>query len=120
MKIFELRGFLKERGIRDYSTLKKAELEAKVREIKEKEEVAMYEENIRDTVICEACLREQRVQRKINDQTHDQRLLESTLRILVCDYCKHAELTQDGDDIFCVICGALQDPKAEVIGRYRN
>ena len=50
MKVFELRGFLKERGIRGYSTLKKSELEAKVQEIKEKERAEKYEENLRDTV----------------------------------------------------------------------
>ena len=37
MKVFQLRAFLKERCIKGYSTLKKAELEAKVKEIKEKE-----------------------------------------------------------------------------------
>ena len=120
MKVFELQGFLKERRIRGFSTLKKSELEAKVQEIKEKEKAEKYEENLRDTALCAACLEQQRIQRKIDSKTHDQRLLEGTLRILVCDHCKHANLARDGDDIFCVICGALQGPDAEAAGRYRN
>ena len=118
MKIFELRGFLKERRIKGYSTLKKGALEAKVREIREKEKAEKYEQNLRDTALCAACLHEQRIQRKIDEKTHDQRLLESTIRILFCDFCKHANLVQDGDDTFCVLCGALQDPNA--VGGYRN
>ena len=132
MKIFELRGFLKERRIRGFSTLKKTELEAKVQEIKEKEKAEKYEENLRDTAVCTACLCEQRIQRKIDEKTHDQRLLErlsesiyrdqidqiETIRILFCDFCKHTDLVQNGDDTFCVLCGALQDPNA--VGGYRN
>ena len=114
----ELRAFLKERRIKGYSTLKKSELEAKVREIREKEKAEKYEQNLRDTALCAACLHEQRIQRKIDEKTHDQRLLESTIRILFCDFCKHANLVQDGDDTFCVLCGALQDPNA--VGGYRN
>ena len=120
MKIFELRGFLKERRIKGYSTLKKSELEAKVREIREKENAEKYEQNLRETALCSACLREQRVQRKIDDKTHDQRLLESTIRILICNHCQHTEFVTDGDHTVCVDCGALQSPDAEVVGRYRN
>ena len=43
MKVFELRAFLKERGFRGFSTMQKSELEAKVREIKEKEKAEKYE-----------------------------------------------------------------------------
>ena len=118
MKVFELRAFLKERDVRGYSTLKKANLEEKVKKLKEREKAEKYEENLRDTVLCAACLGEQRIQRKIDEKTHNQRLLESTLRILVCEHCKHANLARDGDDIFCVICGALQSSDAE--GGYRN
>ena len=110
MKVSELRGFLKDRGIRGFSTLKKGELEAKVREIQEKEEVEKYEEDLRHNAVCPACLEQQRIQRKIDSKTHDQRLLESTLRILICEYCKHANLVQDRDDTFCVLCGASQSP----------
>ena len=85
MKVFELRGFLKERGIKGYSTLKKAELEAKVQKLQKQERAEKYEQNLRDRAVCSACLREQRIRRTINDKTHDQRLLESTLRILVCE-----------------------------------
>ena len=118
MKVFELRGFLKERCIKGYSTLKKSELEAKVQEIKEKEEVAMYEQNLRDTALCSACLHEQRIQRKIDSKTHDQRLLESAVRTLVCRHCRQTEFVVDGDHTVCTDCGSLQDPDA--VGGYRN
>ena len=120
MKVFELRGFLKERCIKGYSTLKKSELEAKVREIKEREEIAMYERNLRDTALCAACLHEQRIQRKIDDKTYDQRLFDNTLRILVCDFCQHAKFVVDGDQTVCVDCGALQSPDAVAAARYQH
>ena len=110
MKVSELRGFLKDRGIRGFSTLKKGELEAKVQKIKEKEEVEKYEEDLRHNAVCSACLEQQRIQRKIDSKTHDQRLLENITRVLVCEYCKHAGLAQDVDDTFCVLCGASQSP----------
>ena len=118
MKVFELRAFLKERGFKGFSTMKKAELEAKVQKLKERERAETYEQNLRDTVICEACLHEQRKQRKIDDKTFYQRLLESAVRTLVCEYCKHANLARDGDNTVCVDCGALQGSDAE--GGYRN
>ena len=100
--------------------MKKGELEAKVQKLKEQERAEKYEENLRDTAVCSGCLREQKIQRKIDEKTHGQRLLESTIRILFCDFCKHANLAQDGDHDVCVDCGALQTPDAEVVGRYRN
>ena len=112
MKIFELRGYLRERGIRGYSTLKKAELEAKVQEIKEKEKARKYEENLVHSAVCAACLNEQRIQRKIEDKTFNQRLLESVVRTLVCDFCHHAKFVVDRDDTVCIDCGALQSPNA--------
>ena len=118
MKVFELRGFLKDRGIRGFSTLKKAELEAKVKKLQKQEKSETYEQNLIDTVTCKACLHEQRKQRKIDDKTFNQRLLESAVRTLVCEYCKHAILARDGDNTVCVDCGALQEPDAE--GGYRN
>ena len=120
MKVFELRGFLKERGVRGYSTLKKSELEAKVQEIKEKEKAEKYEENLKNTALCSTCLEQQRIQRKIDSKTHDQRLLEGTLRTLVCEYCKHANLARDGDDTICAYCGALQSSDAVAAVRYRQ
>ena len=110
MKVSELKGYLKERGIKGFSTLKKGELEAKVEKIKEKEKAEKYEQNLRDTALCAVCLYEQKIQRKIDEKMYDQRLLENITRILVCEYCKHANLAQDGDDTFCVLCGASQSP----------
>ena len=117
MNVSELRGFLKERRIKGYSTLKKSELEAKVGEIREKEKTEKYEQNLRDTALCAACLQEQKIQRKIDDKTHDQRLIESVVRTLVCDYCKHAKFVVDRDHTVCVDCGALQ---SDAVGGYRN
>ena len=118
MKVFELRTYLKERGVKGYSTLKKAELEAKVQKLKEQEKTEKYEENIRDTVICAACLDEQRKQRTIDDKTFARILLEGFVRTLVCEYCKHANLARDGDDTICADCGTLQSPDA--VRGYRN
>ena len=117
MKVFELRAYLKERGIRGYSTLKKGELQREVQKLQKQERAEKYEENLRETAVCSACLREQRIQRRIDGKMYDQRLLEGTLRILVCDYCKHAEFVVDGDHTVCADCGALQGPDAE---GYRN
>ena len=118
MKIFELKLYLKERGIRGYSTLKKGELEEKVKKLKEQERAEKYEQNLRDTALCAACRDEQRIQRKIDKKTHDQRLFESAVRTLVCEHCQHAEFAVDGDHTVCVDCGLLQAPEA--VGGYRN
>ena len=68
--------------------------------------------------MCGACLDEQRKQRKIDEKTFNQRLFKSTVRTLVCEYCEHANLAQDGDNTVCVDCGALQSPDA--VKGYRN
>ena len=118
MKVFELRAFLKERGFRGFSTMQKSELEAKVRKIQQEDRRAEYERQLRENVLCHACLTEQKIQRKIDEKTHNERLLESTLRILICNHCKHANPTRDGDDTICADCGTLQDPDA--VRGYRN
>ena len=117
MNVSELRGFLKDRGIRGFSTLKKSELEAKVKKLKEQERAEKYEEDLRHNV-CLVCLKQQRIQRKIDEKMYNQRLLELTMRDLVCEYCKHAKFVVDGDHTVCVDCGALQSPDA--VGGYRN
>ena len=114
MKVSELRAFLKDRSIKGFSTLKKGELKVKVQKIQEQEEIARYEHELRETAVCSACLHEQRVQRKIDDKTYNQRLLENITRILFCDYCKHAKFAADGDQTVCEGCGALQAPDEEV------
>ena len=108
----KLRAYLKERGVKRYSTMKKGELEEKVKKLKEQEKLKKYEEDLRHNAVCSAYLEQQRIQRKIDDKTHNERLFESMIRDLVCEYCKHANLTQDGDDTFCVLCEALQSPGA--------
>ena len=106
MNVSELKAYLKDRGIRGYSTLKKSSLEVKVRELKAKEAAEKYEEELRERAVCSACLEQQKIQRKIDEKTHNERLRESAIRDLTCKYCKHANLAQDGDDTFCVLCGA--------------
>ena len=120
MKIPELRSYLKKRGVRGFSTLKKTELEAKVEKLQKQERAERYEEDLRHNAVCSACLREQRIQRKIDDETHDQRLLELTIRDLVCEYCKHTDLAQNNDDTICTYCGALQSSDAVAAVRYRQ
>ena len=112
MKVFELRAYLRERGVRGYSTMKKVDLEEKVKNLKEREKAETYEQNLRDTVRCAACLHEQRIKRKIDDKTFNRRLLEIAVRTLVCKYCKHANRARDGDDTICADCGTLQVPEA--------
>ena len=118
MKVFELKGYLKDRGIKGYSTLKKGELEAKVKKLQEQERAEKYEEDLRHNAVCSACLEQQRIQRKIDEKTHNQRLLESVVRTLVCEHCQHVEFAVDGDLTVCASCGALQSPDA--VGGYQN
>ena len=49
-----------------------------MQKLQEQEEVAISERELRDTALCAACLREQGIQRKIDDKTHNHRLFEST------------------------------------------
>ncbi len=59
---------------------------------------------------CDACLKEQFIQRKIDQKAYDERVLANATRILVCYYCQHSDLAVDGDDTHCVKCGSLQNP----------
>ena len=121
MKKEELKTFLKERGIRGYSTLKKDVLEKKVSEIKGKEAREEYERQLRENALCHTCLAEQRIQRKIDKREHDQRLYESIVRTLVCEYCQHPNFEYDRDLVICAKCGVLQsDLHDENPPRWRN
>ena len=112
MKVLEMRAFLKGRGIRGYSTVKKSKLKEEVQKIQQEDERAEYERQLRENALCHTCLTEQRKQRKIDDKTHNERLFELTVRDLVCKYCKHVNLAQDGDHTVCADCGTLQPPDA--------
>lgn len=114
MKVKELKDFLKQRGLKGYSTMKKGNLQEKVRAIQKEEAKAEYEKQLRDNVVCYTCLKQQNIQRKIDDQ----RLLESMIRDLVCEYCQHANLVEDGDNTFCTNFGALQSPEAACERKY--
>ena len=90
---------MKDRGIRGYSNKNKDVLEKKVSEVKEKEASEEYERKLRDRAVCSACLEQQRIQRKIDDQ----RLLESLVRTLVCEHCQHPNFAYDGDLLICIV-----------------
>ena len=113
MKVLEIRAFLKERGIREKDVLEK-----KVSEIKEKEAREEYERQLVEESKCRECLNQQRIQRKIDEKTHNQRVVNSIIRDCICIHCKHANLAQDGDHTVCVDCGALQPPSVSY-DRYR-
>ena len=81
---------MKDRRIKGYSTKKKGVLEKKVKELKEKEAREEYERKLRDRALCSACLKEQIIQRKTDEKTHNQRLLDSMIRDLTCKYTRNA------------------------------
>ena len=110
MKVKELRSYLKERGVKGYSTMRKEELKEQVDKLKAAELTRKYEEDLRKGVVCRACLEQQRIQRKIDEKMFYQQLLDITMRELVCRYCRHTDLAVDGDLTVCVKCGAVQDP----------
>ena len=110
MKVLELRKFLKQRGVKGFSTMKKAQLVERVKEIQEKEAKDEYERQMREKTKCLACLEQQRIQRKIDEKTYNQRLFNSMIRQLVCEYCQHETLILDEDNKVCQNCGVLQDP----------
>ena len=83
-------------------------MEKKVSGVKEKEACEEYKQKLRDRAICSACLKEQIIQRKIDKYEHAQRLLESFVRTLVCEYCQHPNFAYDGDLVICVQCGCVQ------------
>ena len=72
MKKEELEAFLKDREIRVYSSKIKDVLEKKVSEVKEIEASEEYERKLRDRALCSACLKEQIIQRKMDEKTHNQ------------------------------------------------
>ena len=70
-------------------------------EVKEKEAREEYERKLRDRALCSACLEQQRIQRTIDKREYDQRLLESFVRTLLCQYCKHPNFVYDEDSVIC-------------------
>ena len=56
MNVIEMRAFLKGRGIRGYSTMKKRELEEKVKKLQEQDKKVEYERQLIENVLCSACL----------------------------------------------------------------
>ena len=68
MNVSEMRAFLKKRGIRRYSTMKKSKLKEEVQKLQQEDERAEYERQLRENVLCHACLTEQRIQRKIDEK----------------------------------------------------
>ena len=101
MKKEELKAFLKDRGIRGYSSKNKDVFEKKLIGVKKKEANEEYERKLRDRTLCSACFEQQRIQRKIYE--YDQRLLESLVRTLVCEHCQHPNFAYDGDLLICIV-----------------
>ena len=56
MKVLEMRAFLKGRGVRGYSTLKKSKLEEEVQKIQQEDKRTEYERQLRENALCHACL----------------------------------------------------------------
>ena len=81
-----------------------------MKKLKEQDKKVEYDRQLRENVLCTACPEQQRIQRKIDEKTHNERLLESMIIELVCEYFRHTSMDQDGDDTFCVLCGVLQSP----------
>lgn len=82
--------------------MKPCELRKKLIELEK--DAKLLEENK-----CYACLKEQFVQRKIDEKTYDQRLLANMVRELACQYCDHETLICDDESLFCQSCGSLQN-----------
>ena len=83
--------------------MNKAKLLEKITELEK--EAKLVEESK-----CDACLKEQLIQRKIDEKTYDERLLANMIRKLTCQHCNHEKLIFDEDQIFCNFCGSLQNP----------
>ena len=75
---------------------------------KQEERDNWYKENVH----CKDCLLEQYKQKKIDEETYNQRLLEQAFRDL-CKWCNCKKLACDGDLLVCTKCGTLQDSIAE-------
>ena len=72
-----------------------------MKKLKEQDKKVEYDRQLRENFLCSACLEQQRIQRKIDEKTHNERLLESMIIELVCEYFQHTSMDQDGDDQFC-------------------
>ena len=100
-------------GIRDHKE-KKAEL-AKIRQMKSSELLEKINELEKEAQLieeskCRECLNQQRIQRKIDEKTHNQRVMDSMIRDLVCIHCQHPNFAYDGESSFCESCGSVQNP----------
>ena len=98
-----------------YKTCDPCRKKDRVQRAAKKEQAIQEQKDLKKKLIelenkCDACLEQQKIQRKIDEKTYNERLLANAKRKLVCYYCQHSNLTVDGDDTFCVKCGALQDP----------
>ena len=86
--------------------IRKMKLKKLLKKVNELEKEAKFIEENK----CRKCLNQQRIQRKIDEEAHNQRLLAHAMGDLICEYCKHANLAPDGDDTVCVLCGSVQYP----------
>ena len=91
----KLRKKERQLGLRRYSVMKQAELEAA---IEEAEQDAYYKQ-----VTCQVCLREQRKQTQIDEYMYNKKTLANVVRDL-CKYCDRCEIVHDGDERICGKC----------------
>ena len=71
-----------------------------------KDTISRYKELIFGSdIICKDCLNELKKQRKIDEYTHRQNLLEQTIRDL--SHCFHTRTSIDGEMTVCMDCGPV-------------
>ena len=95
-----LRKRAKELKIPRYSVMKRDDLVQAI-------EKAEKEEYYKASVTCQACLREQRKQRVIDEHIYNKKTLANTIRDLWCKYCDGCEIVYDGDEQICRKCGSV-------------
>jgi len=88
--------------IPNWSKMRKKELEDAIRERNTKGT------QTGEGLYCDACVREQYQQRCIDEKMYHQKLLESTIRKLHCEWCSSEKMTVDGDLEVCRDCGVVQ------------
>ena len=77
-----------------------------------KDTVDRYKEIIFGSdVICIRCLNELKKQKRIDEYTHGEKLLEQAMRDLSCqylsDHCFHTRTSIDGEMTVCMDCGLI-------------
>ena len=99
--MIKLRKRAKELKIKRYTRMNRSEPEEGIKQV---EKDMFYN----TTVKCRECLQQQLIQRTIDEQIYNKRLLEHGLRNLVIDYCDHSFI-----DCVCQKCGVVEQQTSE-------